>query len=362
MNIQYERLLLLVKSSLNEEKLDPILFVNIQQKDWTYLMNCAQQQGVLGVAFDAFERLRLRPPMDVLMDWFGQALYMEAVYAYHGEALTSLANYYASHGIKMLLLKGYGLSLNYPMPNRRSTGDIDIYLYGDGGKADELLLSELGITSKQNEEKHSVFEFEGITVENHASFINDISHPSLRKLEKFFEKDAEYAIPIEQLSDDTKGFYVPSVLTNTLYLPYHIADHFFHGDASLRQLCDWAMFVKKYHNHISWNNTADWVMESGFFRFYCCLNGIVQDYLGIDATFFPNWPRDKKLEDRVLNEILTKHEPVQISLVQKVIRFFASNWKFRLVYNENIFLASLRQARAYALVKWNKGGKKIWEK
>lgn len=32
------------------------------------------------------------------------------------------------------------------------------------------------------------------------------------------------------------------------------------------------------------------------------------------------------------------------------------------MYNENILLASLRQARAYILVKWNKESKSIWEK
>lgn len=48
----------------------------------------------------------------------------------------------------MVLLKGYCLSLNYPKPNHRPCGDIDIYLCGDGDKADDLLLSERGISSK----------------------------------------------------------------------------------------------------------------------------------------------------------------------------------------------------------------------
>lgn len=362
MNIQNDRLLSLVRSSIHHEKLDPTLFANMQQKDWIELMYCAQQEGMLGVAFDAFEQSEVRPPIEELMEWFGKTSYMETIYDQHRESLTKLAKFFADHGIKMLLLKGYGLSLNYPTPNHRPTGDIDIYLCGDGGKADELMLSEFGITSKQNEEKHSVFEFEGITVENHACFINDTSHPSLHKLEVYFEKDAEYATPINQSANDASGFFVPSVSTNALYLPYHIADHFFHGEASLRQLCDWAFFVKKYYNHICWRSTEEWAKKSGFFKFFCCLNGIVQDYLGVDSSFFPNWPRDKKLENQVLNEILTKRQPVQVSLLRKVIRYFSSSWKFRLVYNENIFLASLRQARAYALVKYNKGGKGIWEK
>lgn len=362
MNIQNERLLSLVRSSICQHKLDPTLFANMQQNDWKELIDSAQIEGVLGLSFDSLEQSLVRPSIDELMDWYGQVSYMESAYDHHRKSLVKLAKFYVDHGIRMILLKGYALSLNYPVSNHRPTGDIDIYLGGDGGKADELMRSELGITSKQNEDKHSIFEFEGITVENHACLINDVRHPSNKALEQFFEQDAKNAIPVCLIVDDMEDFYLPSISTNALYLPLHIAEHFVHGEASLRQFVDWACFVQKYHCHISWNFTADWAKKSGFFMFYSCLNGIVQDYLGVPPSFFPNWPRNKKLEERVLNEILNKQMPKNRPLLQKVIQFFKSSWKFRLVYNENIFLASLRQARAYALVKWNKGKTNIWEK
>lgn len=144
----------------------------------------------------------------------------------------------------------------------------------------------------------------------------------MRDLEKYFKNDTEYAISIERFSNDANGFFVPSVSINALYLPYHIAEHFFHGEVSLRQLCDLVLFVKKHHNHISCHNAKEWAKKSGFFKFYCYLNGILQDYWGLEATYFPNWSRDKKLEERVMNNILTKREALQLSLFTKVIRYF----------------------------------------
>lgn len=71
-----------------------------------------------------------------------------------------------------------------------------------------------------------------------------------------------------------------------------------------------------------------------------------------------------QLIERVFTEILYPSSlPANMSLWDKTCKFFASNWKFKLVYShENILMASLRQARAYRRVKWNKEGVSIWEK
>ena len=49
----------------------------------------------------------------------------------------------------MFLMKGYAASLMYEKPNRRSAGDIDFYLLGEGEKGDDVLVSK-GIKVKQN--------------------------------------------------------------------------------------------------------------------------------------------------------------------------------------------------------------------
>lgn len=45
----------------------------------------------------------------------------------------------------MLLLKGLACGVNWPKPEHRPYGDIDVYLFGKQKEADEVLARELGI-------------------------------------------------------------------------------------------------------------------------------------------------------------------------------------------------------------------------
>lgn len=333
--------------------------------NWKELMEFAEIQGISFVAFDGLQKVLADSAvdnssiisMDELMEWVGQTNRAEIAYKQYTSTLYKLVDLLTKHDIKVMVLKGYGCSLNYPIPEHRPCGDIDIFLYGNGAKADALFAVELGIKSKQNEEKHSVFEFEGITIENHACIINDNRYPSLAKLERILEEDAVNALYCEDIN-----CYLPSIYTDSLYLPYHIANHFVRGEASIRQFVDWFMFVRRNHTKIDWDQVQRTAKDVGFYKFFCCMNGIIIDYLGADSSCFPDWPRDYKLEKKVFDDILTKKDTKDISLFKKVVRFFSSSWKFRLVYNEKILITSFRQARAYALVKWNIGNRNVWEK
>lgn len=71
--------------------------------------------------------------------------------------LADLAGFYAAHGIDLMLLKGYGMSLNYPIPNHRPCGDLDIWLYGRQKEADALLHKERDIAIDKDKHHHTVF-------------------------------------------------------------------------------------------------------------------------------------------------------------------------------------------------------------
>ena len=181
-----------------------------------------------------------------------------------------------------------------------------------------------------------------------------------------FEEDADNAIlyNIRLTEGKELSVFFPSVTTNALFIPLHLGEHFVHGEASLRQVCDWYCFVKAHHSDIDWTLVEMKSKEAGFFEFLSCLNFILIKYFGVDTTWLPRWNCDMKFSEKVLYEILYSSSlPANMSLWDKTYKFFASNWKFKLVYcHENILMASLRQARAYRRVKWNKDGVSIWEK
>lgn len=72
------------------------------------------------------------PPLKLQKtQWLGSSLTIERIYEQHKHVMSELAAFYRAHGIKMFVAKGYGLSLNYPVPNHRPLGDIDIWLFGE---------------------------------------------------------------------------------------------------------------------------------------------------------------------------------------------------------------------------------------
>ena len=243
------------------------------------------------------------------------------------------------------------------MPEHRTSSDIDIYLYGEGGLGDALARERFGCEVKQNVDKHSVFLVGQVSVENHACFVNDTVHPSLRGLNDFLVSEAE-----KGLTHTIGGsqFVIPSAMFNALFIPFHCAGHFVHGEATVRQLCDWACFVLRHSAEVDWDKVRDLAQECGFWKFYCCLNGIVQEHLGVPSFLFPDWPRDKELEERVLEEILSPRKVVK-SLAGKVWRYFSSRWKYRMVYNDSLLISAFRQAKAY-LRRQNDDAQSIWEK
>ena len=158
------------------------------------------------------------PPKPILLQWIGQATMMEQMYAKHRGIISSLASVFAKDGIRMLLLKGYGCSLCYTKPKHRPTGDIDVYLFGKKDEADALVENELGVKVHREYHKHSTFNYGGVEVENHAKFIDDVSHKSNIRFERILMSVLE-KYECEQSGID--NVLIPSPTFNTLFLLRH---------------------------------------------------------------------------------------------------------------------------------------------
>ena len=120
----------------------------------------------------------------------------EEDYKKYVEDIASLAKAYSEAGIEMMVLKGYGLSLNYPEPAHRPVGDIDIFLNDndndDCGKlpawrrGDEVI-RQRGIEIDYSHHHHSVFSWKGQMVENHYDIVNRYAGKSGRMEDDMFK-------------------------------------------------------------------------------------------------------------------------------------------------------------------------------
>lgn len=213
---------------------DTLLSDNI---DWRAVYALALHQGISAIVLDGIGRLpkEIRPSKPILLQWIGQATMMEQMYAKHRGIISSLASVFAKDGIRMLLLKGYGCSLCYKKPEHRPTGDIDVYLFGRQDEADILVEKQLGIKVHREYHKHSTFNYGGVEVENHAKFIDDVSHKSNIRFESILMSvlDKEECLP-----SPIDNVLLPSPTFNALFLLRHTGEHFASNEITLRHVLD----------------------------------------------------------------------------------------------------------------------------
>lgn len=98
-----------------------------------------------------------------------------------------MAAWYNGHGFKMMVLKGFACGLNWPRPEHRPAGDIDIWLFGEQKMADDCLFKEKGIKIDKSEHHHTVFYWKDFVIENHYDFLNIYQHSSSAKMEKILK-------------------------------------------------------------------------------------------------------------------------------------------------------------------------------
>lgn len=210
--------------------------------DWKKLIELADRQGLAAVILDGISRIyeEQRPPKDILLPWIGETLQnYDDRYSLYCHSIADMASFFHEHGLKMMVLKGYVCSLDWPKPEHRPCGDIDVWFLGQQKKADYLVSSECDIKVGTSEHHHTVFYWRGFMVENHFDFI-DVHH---RKLGSKIE-----AVLKELSKDDSFSFdifgtktYIPSPNLNALFLLYHLMLHFTSTEMSIRQILDWGI-------------------------------------------------------------------------------------------------------------------------
>ena len=329
--------------------------------DWARVREEATKQGVQGLCFDALQLLpaELRPDKKILLEWLGQVAFLERLYEKHKLAIDALSLFYQQHDIKMMMLKGYGLSLYWPKPKHRPVGDLDIYLGEKWQVADQMVSEKLGIKIDDGHEHHTCFCFQGTSVENHYDFVNTKANKSSRDLEAVFKKLAVFDMP---MTLDRGVVYLPSPTLNAIFLIRHLGQHFAGAEATLRQLLDWAFFMQHESENVDWNLVYSTLRKVGGYRLFHQINAICVDYLGFSESSFPKIERDNALERRIIEDICapefneTKPDGNTIQVIWfKTRRFFANRWKRRLVYRDGLWsqlwYGSIAHLRRFRTIK-----------
>ena len=171
--------------------------------DWRNLVDSSFAQGVPAIAVDGLQRsLELKadslenvelaldsPELEALKyEWFGSCFSAEGDYERYQSAIAEFLKFCKLQDVKVMLLKGYGLSLNYPIPAHRPCGDIDIYLFGYAEFVSQLMEKYWKVSVNRSNPHHYVFSRGGVTFENHITLLDVERHRNHFSDEQVFQK------------------------------------------------------------------------------------------------------------------------------------------------------------------------------
>jgi len=309
-------------------------------------MTLATKQGLSAVVLDGIEKLpdSSRPPKGLLLQWIGESLQnYEYRFELYSRAIAEMAGFYNEHRFKMMILKGYACGLNWPQPEHRPCGDIDIWLFGKQRIADDVLSKEVGLVIDSSEQHHTIFNWRDFMVENHYDFLDVHHHKSNAELEELFkELGQDDSNSVELYGEKV---YLPSANLHALFLLKHAMTHFAATEINLRQLLDWAFFVKAHRSEVDWNWLCGLLEKYGMLPLFNLFNSICIEDLGFDVVLFPKGDIDSNMKERVLNEILspkipnTKLKGLIPRVFWKFRRWKSNEWKHKLCYKESMWSA-----------------------
>lgn len=319
--------------------------------DWDKVVESAYNQAIPAIVADGIQKLYdAYPGLDIQLDkpekeelkyeLFASSMSLEQDYDHLCSVISDISSVLNNAEIRMMVLKGYGLSLYYPVPSHRPVGDIDIYTFGKWHEADALMKSKYNVKVDESNPHHTVFKLKGLTIENHVSFLNNYSHKANRAVEEKLEILADSCR--DTVTVNNGEIVVPTPQFNALFLLRHAAGHFATEKLSVRQILDWALFVQKNTAKIDWPLLLKDAKESNMHLFLACLNSACVSLLGFDQTLFPTLKLNRKLEKRFAEDIMCPEFESEIPSRKRRIRyawvksrrFWTNRWKYRIVYDE----------------------------
>jgi len=288
--------------------------------DWKEVVRLSYEHKVSALAVDGLEASKYDPYKGLdekkavelkafLVPWINDVANEEQGFAYYIDVLKILNQVLINNGLIPIILKGYGLSLDYPRPSHRGAGDIDLFIIDKDAKqateqGNEVIKSVLGVELVDVDkvaEHHYESVFKGITIENHKELLGANRNG---RNELLIKNELKGLITKGIVHKD--GMYFPSSTFNYAYLMLHMYSHAYCGILTIRQLCDYLVFLRNHHNEIDWDNTTNILASCGFQDFEGGINTIMIKLFGVSeslfkSTFVPNVP----LANEMLLDFLT---------------------------------------------------------
>lgn len=276
----------IVRFSLWGERFDEEVLTSFSEDDWRKLYILTNKQGLSAIFADGIGKLTQKSAvcMQLLLEEGIPAIIQaENRWEEQLKVTTKLANTLEKNGVRMLLVKGIGLSLCYPEPKHRESGDIDIYLFGDYEKGNRLAEKKHGAVVEKFSKKEDHIVIEDYQFDNHICFV----WPANRKKAELdaYLKGLLENVELPRLADTS--IFLPPANFNLLFLLSHSYSHFMREGMPLRQMTDMACFLKKFESELDWDESMEVLCRFQLKKFADSFFAFIAEYFGIEFSYKP---------------------------------------------------------------------------
>lgn len=349
---------------VNDVELSIDCVAQLAEEQWHELYALAKQQGVTALVFEKIKMLpkEVAPPKALAVRWMSHSMNIAKNTKEKMAKSASWASLMAQHGVQTLVLKGGAFSAYYPNPYHREFGDLDCYLFKL--KENELCWDgcfeqgnrhsqDCGFQIETSFYKHSEINYYGLDIENHQFALPVKDGSEMKALERELRRLVSQLGLVRRMGNT--HLYMPSADFNALFLIAHAMNHFLYESIKMRNLLDWAFFLKKEHASVDWENFWAWCDRMNYSKFVMCMNYICEHQLGMElpASVKRNDEMGAYLPMRILDDMF-KDDALYANgyggvalRIHLVGRYFKNLWKFHEVYERNAFYLLLRRMKNY---------------
>lgn len=263
-------------------------------EDWKGALAIAQCQAIVGVLLSAIEALEVQPPKTLLLQWIGLAQMVEQECARMAEAGAEAVRYFREHGFACQILKGSAVGRYYPQPNRRTSGDIDIWLDGGRKKIYDFAraFDKDGKIYGVNYHHIHFHLIEDIHIEVHI-WPSFLSSPLRNwRLHKFCN-----------LHRPTMECDKPSLAFDRVFILLHCYRHICGHGVGLRQIMDYYYLLRQGFTEEERKDAVYWIKQLGMARFARGLMWVLREYFGLEEPYLLMEP-DEKEGRFIMREVL----------------------------------------------------------
>lgn len=220
----------------------------LSEKEWRDLYEQILNQAMSGICFAGVEKLPKEqwPPSEFLLEWLGDVSFVKLRNQQLDEQTAAIWKQLEKDGLHAAILKGQGIAQEYgELAALRQSGDIDAWVRGGY----QTVCDYVQRTHPTDDVAYHRFHYEyfkdtEVELHHRPTLMRNLLDD--RKLARWYNSfDPESFVLLKN-----KGFAVPPVEFNCIFILTHIYRHFLFEGIGLRQVMDY-YFVLKGHTDIT---------------------------------------------------------------------------------------------------------------